>query len=94
MISVGCIQAQRCHSNTCPVGVATTDEELMHALVVDEKKWRVLNYVVTLRAGLTSLAAASGLQSPTQFERRHAVYRDTLGRVYAGDELFPPPRPL
>ncbi|MBW2268064.1 MAG: FMN-binding glutamate synthase family protein [Deltaproteobacteria bacterium] len=91
MISVGCIQAQRCHSNTCPVGVATTDERLMQALVVEEKKWRVLNYVVTLRAGLTSLAAAAGLRSPTQFERRHAVYRDAFGRIYGADELFPPP---
>jgi glutamate synthase (ferredoxin) len=93
MISVGCIQAQRCHSNACPVGVATTDESLMRALVVDEKKWRVLNYVVTLRAGLTSLAAAAGLRSPSQLERRHAVFRDAFGRVYGADELFPPPRP-
>ena len=91
MISVGCIQAQRCHSNECPVGVATTDEGLMQALVVDEKKWRVLNYVVTLRAALASLAAASGLRSPTEFERRHAVYRDAFGRVYGADELFPLP---
>ena len=36
MISVRCIQAQRCHSNECPVGVATTDEDLMRALVVDD----------------------------------------------------------
>jgi glutamate synthase (ferredoxin) len=91
MISVGCIQAQRCHSNTCPVGVATTDENLMQALVVDEKKWRVLNYVAALRAGLNSLAAAAGLRSPTQFERRHAVYRDSYGRVHGADTLFPYP---
>ena len=89
MITVGCIQAQRCHSNECPVGVATTDEHLMRALVVEEKQWRVLNYVVTLRAALTSLAAAAGLQSPTQFERKHAVYRDAFGRVYGADQLFP-----
>ncbi len=93
MISVGCIQAQRCHANTCPVGVATTDEELMQALVVDEKRYRVLNYLVTLRAGLTSLAAASGLSSPTQFERQHASYRDAFGRIYSADELFPLPEP-
>jgi len=93
MISVGCIQAQRCHSNTCPVGVATTDERLMGALVVDEKKWRVLNYVVTLRAGLASLAAAAGLHSPTQFGRQHAVYCDAFGRSYGADELFPQPGP-
>jgi glutamate synthase (ferredoxin) len=91
MISVGCIQAQKCHSNECPVGVATTDERLMKALVVEEKKWRVANYIVTLRAALMSLAAASGLESPTGFTRRHAVYRDGFGRVYGADELFPPP---
>ena len=36
MISVRCIQAQRCHSTECQVGVATTDEDLMRALVVDD----------------------------------------------------------
>ena len=89
MISVGCIQAQRCHSNECPVGVATTDEDLMKALVVDEKKWRVLNYIVTLRSALTSLSAAAGLRSPTQFERKHAVYRDEHGRAQGAEQLFP-----
>jgi glutamate synthase (ferredoxin) len=89
MISVGCIQAQKCHSNECPVGVATTDEELMQALVVSEKKWRVANYIVTLRAALVSLSAASGLRAPTEFTRRHAVYKDEFGRVYGAEELYP-----
>ncbi|MGH0034547.1 MAG: glutamate synthase-related protein [Myxococcota bacterium] len=93
MISVGCIQAQKCHSNECPVGVATTNERLMRALVVEEKKWRVCNYVLTLRAALTSLAAAAGLRSPTQFDRRHAVYRDAFGRMHSADALFPIPEP-
>lgn len=91
MISVGCIQAQRCHTNTCPVGVATTDEHLMKALVVEEKQWRVLNYVITLRAALTSLAAAAGLESPTLFTRRHATYKDRFGRVWSAEDLFPTP---
>jgi len=91
MISVGCIQAQKCHSNECPVGVATTDEHLMRALVVEEKRWRVLNYVIAMRAGLTSLAAAAGLRSPTQFERHHAVYLDAYGRSQGADTLFPLP---
>src|SRR5699024_5858360 len=41
MISVGCIMAEMCHTNTCPVGVATTDEELQTGLIVDEKLYRV-----------------------------------------------------
>ena len=80
MIAAGCIQSQKCHTNQCPVGVATTDPELMKALVIEEKQYRVCNYVVSLRAGLFSLAAAAGLRSPVEFARRHAVYRDELGR--------------
>ena len=91
MIAVGCIQAQKCHTNQCPAGVATTDPKRMRALVVDEKKWRAMNFVIAMRAGLASLAAAAGLESPTQFTRQHAVYRDALGRVVGADELFPPP---
>ncbi len=89
MISVGCIQALKCHTNDCPVGVATTDLDLQKALVVDEKKYRVLNYIITMRNGLNSLAAASGLTSPTQFERKHVAYKDSRGTIISGDELFP-----
>jgi glutamate synthase (ferredoxin) len=91
MIAVGCIQAQKCHTNRCPAGVATTDPKRMRALVVEEKRWRAMNFVITMRAGLTSLASAAGLESPTQFRRKHAVYRDALGRVISGDALFPEP---
>jgi glutamate synthase (ferredoxin) len=91
MIAVGCIQAQKCHTNQCPAGVATTDPERMRALVVDEKRWRAMNFVIAMRAGLASLAAAAGLASPTEFERSHAVYRDAEGRVASAAQLHPYP---
>ena len=92
MISVGCIGAEKCHTNKCPVGVATTDPKHQKGLVIDEKKWRVLNYVVTLRNGLNSLAAASGLNNYTQFEREHIVYRNNIGQVQSLEKLFPYPK--
>ena len=61
MIAVGCIGAQKCHSNECPVGVATTNPKLQKALVVDEKRYRVTNYMTTLREELYMLAAAAGI---------------------------------
>lgn len=82
MITVGCIQAMRCHTNQCPVGVATTDPRLQKALVVEEKKYRVANYVLALREGLFHVAAACGLESPRQFSREHVVYKDGMGRVH------------
>jgi len=31
MLSIGCIQAQKCHTDTCPVGVATQNKWLAHS---------------------------------------------------------------
>ncbi len=83
MFSVGCIQAQVCHTNNCPVGVATTDPKLQKALSVEEKSYRVSNYVLSVREGLFNLAAAAGVDSPTKLTREHIVYQTANG------ELFP-----
>lgn len=88
MISVGCIQALKCHSNACPVGVATTHPDLQKALVIDEKKYRVANYVICMREGLFRLAAAAGISSPTEFAREHIVYKDDKGIVQSLEDLY------
>ncbi|MFC4077049.1 FMN-binding glutamate synthase family protein [Salinithrix halophila] len=88
MISVGCIQALRCHTNQCPVGVATTDPKLQRALVVEEKKFRVTNYILALRKGLFRIAASAGLESPVQFDRCHVVYKDGRGAVYSLEDVL------
>ena len=81
MFNVGCIQAQVCHTNHCPVGVATTDPKLQKALIVDEKSFRVTNYIISLREGLYNLTAAAGLESPTQLTAEHIIYKDQHGHV-------------
>jgi glutamate synthase domain-containing protein 2 len=87
MISVGCIMAGICHTNHCPAGVATTDPKLQDGLVVEEKQYRVANYVVSLRDGLFNLAAAAGLDTPVKFERRHIVHKDEWGRISSVDDI-------
>jgi len=88
MISVGCIMAQTCHSNTCPVGVATTDPKREKALVIEEKMYRVCNYVISSREGLFNLAAAAGLESPVEFNENHLMFRTENGRLYTGKEYI------
>lgn len=88
MITVGCIQTLKCESNVCPVGVATTNPDLQKALVIDEKKQRTANYVITMRKGLFRLAAAAGLDSPVYFNREHVVYKDEKGQVWSLDEIY------
>lgn len=88
MISVGCIMAQICHTNRCPVGVATTDAKLQEALVIDEKQYRALNYLVTLRESLFRISAAAGLTSPTGFNHEHISYIDEHHRVKNLEEWY------
>lgn len=93
MMANGCIMAQQCHTGKCPTGVTTTDPKYQNALVPEEKKWRVMNYIVSLRSGLYALAAASGLASPRLFSREHIVYKNEYGRTVALSDLFPLPVP-
>ncbi len=91
MITLGCIMAEKCHSNECPVGVTTTDPAMQRALFVEEKMYRVVNYLITVRAGLFSTAAACGLISPTQFTRSHVVFKNADYTVRNCADLFPRP---
>ena len=48
MFSLGCIQAMRCHTNTCPTGITTHNRCLQRGLVVEEKYLRVANYAINM----------------------------------------------
>ena len=64
MLAIGCIQAQRCHTNRCPTGVTTHHPWLMRGLDPAEKAPRLANYVVALRRDLLALARACGVEHP------------------------------
>lgn len=88
MISVGCIQTLKCQSNICPVGVATTDPLLQKALVINEKKHRAANYLITLRKGLFRISAAAGLDSPVHFSPNHVMFKDDKGVVHSLENIM------
>ena len=67
MLAVGCIQAQKCHTDECPAGVATQSQWLQAGLDVDTKGERMARYLRSFRAELLSLAHACGHQHPGQF---------------------------
>ncbi|HET7305740.1 MAG TPA: FMN-binding glutamate synthase family protein [Segeticoccus sp.] len=64
MLSVGCIQAQRCHTDRCPTGVATQDPWLTRGLDPTLKSVRVANYLRTLRRDLVKVSEATGVYHP------------------------------
>ncbi len=64
MLAIGCIQAQKCHTDTCPTGVATQNPWLAHGLDPQLKSVRVATYVRTLRRDLLKVAEACGVEHP------------------------------
>ena len=64
MLSIGCIQAQRCHTDSCPTGVATQNAWLARGLDPSLKAVRAANYVKTLRRDLVKVAEACGVEHP------------------------------
>src|SRR4051794_17752708 len=64
MLALGCIQAQKCHTDTCPTGVATQNAWLSRGLDPTLKSVRVANYVKTLRRDLVKVAEACGVEHP------------------------------
>ncbi|MDP9391336.1 MAG: FMN-binding glutamate synthase family protein, partial [Actinomycetota bacterium] len=68
MLAIGCIQAQKCHTDTCPTGVATQNAWLAHGLDPALKSVRAANYIRTLRRDLLKVAEACGVEHPGLIE--------------------------
>ena len=64
MLAIGCIQAQKCHTDHCPVGVATQNPRYVRGLDPTLKSERLANYVRTLRRDLLKVSEAVGVAHP------------------------------
>ncbi|RZI72016.1 MAG: FMN-binding glutamate synthase family protein [Variovorax sp.] len=75
MMTLGCIQAQTCHTGHCPTGVTTQDPQRQKALVVETKADRVRNFHRSTLHALQELVQAAGLDHPQQITAHHIVRR-------------------
>ena len=65
MLSIGCIQAQRCHTDRCPTGVTTHKQWRQRGLDPTLKSVRCANYVIRMRKELLELSRACGVEHPS-----------------------------
>lgn len=91
MFSLGCIQAMRCHTNTCPTGITTHNKRLQRGLVVKEKYLRVANYARNMNSEIDMIAYSCGLHHARQFRREHVRIVETAGKSVALNVLYPYP---
>ena len=88
MLSLGCIQARECNLDSCPVGVATQDENLVEALVVAQKNIRVKNYHHETMDAVKEVVAAMGVSSIADIKANQVFRRRKDEEVVSLEEVY------
>ncbi|MFJ8825852.1 FMN-binding glutamate synthase family protein [Streptomyces sp. NPDC102467] len=88
MFAVGCIQSQRCHTNTCPVGVATQDPRRARALDVEDKAARAHHYQQATVHSAMQIMAAMGIQDPRELRPDLLMRRIAPHEVRSYGQLY------
>ena len=94
MFALGCIQALKCHKNTCPTGITTHDKSLQKGLDPTNKAVRVRNYVKTLNSEVKMIAHACGVDCPRDLKREHLLVMQASGRTRPFNKVWDPKRYL
>jgi glutamate synthase domain-containing protein 2 len=91
MFALGCIQALRCHQNTCPTGVSTHNRRLQRGLVVEEKYLRVANYCRNMNKEIEMIAHSCGCGHARELRREHVRIVRSADHSIALNMLYPYP---
>lgn len=88
MMSLGCIQALKCNSNHCPVGVATQEKHLMAGLDPTDKANRVASYHHETIESLAEMMGALGISSAEELRPWHVMHRVSSNETRHYGELY------
>jgi glutamate synthase domain-containing protein 2 len=88
MLSIGCIQAQRCHTGRCPTGVATNSPWRQRGLDPTVKSTRAASYLVQVRKELLQLSLACGVPHPALVTLDHLEFVDDRFGTRRAAEVF------
>lgn len=67
MQAIGCIAMRACHTNNCPVGIATQKQHLMQRLVIEKSARRLANFFEASTELMQVLARACGHRRLSDF---------------------------
>ncbi|MFC1535640.1 glutamate synthase-related protein, partial [Candidatus Neomarinimicrobiota bacterium] len=89
--AIGCIGMRACHTNNCPVGIATQQEHLRARLPVDEAAQRLARFLEAAVSLMKTLARACGHTHLNQFGKDDLTswkreVAELTGVKYAGVE--------
>lgn len=88
MFALGCIQALKCNTNHCPVGVATQDPDLVRGLDVSGKAPRVFHFHRNTVKSFLEILGAAGLSHPDELQPRHIQRRVSPSEVQNYGQIY------
>ena len=93
MFSLGCIQAESCHNDHCPTGIATQNPDRWRKLDVEDKAGRVHAFHANTLKALHDLLCAAGLTHPQELGPEHILRRVSPTEIRSYNALFAKLRP-
>ncbi|MFK7845263.1 MAG: glutamate synthase-related protein [Rhodothermales bacterium] len=88
LLSIGCIQAQKCETGRCPTGVTTHNKWLVRGLDPTSKGVRLANYLITLRKEIKRMCHAGGVAHPAMITLDHFEIMDSPYSSRNAREIF------
>ncbi|APZ43579.1 FMN-binding glutamate synthase family protein [Acidihalobacter ferrooxydans] len=88
LFSIGCIQAQRCHTGTCPTGITTQDPARMRGLDPEVQGQRAANFQSATVEALMEIVAAAGLEHPRDLRPHHVHHRISASKSLPLDHIW------
>jgi glutamate synthase domain-containing protein 2 len=89
MFSLGCIQALRCHLNTCPTGITSNDPRYTYGLDPQSKAVRVYHYAKNMEYEIGVICHSCGVREPRELNRSHARIMTAHGLSVSMATLYP-----
>ncbi|MGN6278961.1 MAG: FMN-binding glutamate synthase family protein [Sphingomonas sp.] len=88
MFSLGCVQSMRCHTDTCPTGIATQSPARQRGLVIPDKAERVARYHKATLKALHDIVVAAGVKRPDQLDPHHLRQRVNVAEMRSLTEIY------
>lgn len=89
MFAMGCVQAMRCSSNTCPSGIATHDPKVVGSFNPQDKGEKVGNYLKQMQKQVEILAHTSGSPEPRELRPNQVRVVQNDGTSKLMSEIYP-----
>lgn len=96
MLTLGCIQSLKCHTNKCPVGITTNNAWRMRGLDIPDKSVRINCYLRGFHHDMMEITRTLGHEDPRDINRkdiRLMAKNMPLGEYFEDDPdgvIYPP----